>query len=311
MDAYDLATLFAHREALERLDPDGPPRLQTLRGAPAFGALALLPGSFNPPTSAHLLLAERARREGFACVLFVLARSTVAKEQNGLISEDRLTALRFIAQRAGMGVAICSAGLYADMADAAALLYPGTEIAVLVGSDKVAQIFDPSFYSDRDETLDELFTRARLIVAPRTDEGDRVREILERPENQRWGHRVSVLPLHPAVSDLSSTRVRGLLQSGAEPTGLVPSAVATFLADVSAFAPTLAAGGEEIDRYHVRAQLLDALWQVRDWAVRAADFRALIRLATGTGHESKALRAMLMNGGARAEELAAMQATAR
>lgn len=310
MDAYDLATLFAHRTVLENLDPDGPPHLSALRSAPAFGALAVFPGSFNPPTSAHLLLAERARREGFACVLFVLARATVGKEPSGLVPEDRLLALRFIAQRAGMGVAVCSSGLYTDMADAAALLYPGTEIAFLIGSDKVSQIFNPSYYSDRDAALDALFARARLIVAPRTDDGGAVRDVIERAENRRWSHRVSVLPLHPAVSDLSSTRVRGLLQSGAEPAGLVPSAVGTFLGEVGAFAPRVSVEGEEIDRYRVRAQLLDALWDAREWAERAADLRALVRLATEAGEEGRRLRALLANGGARAEELAAMQSAA-
>src|SRR3989442_808394 len=176
MDAYDLPTLFAHREVLEALDPDGPPRLAALRGSPTFGSIAILPGSFNPPTAAHLLLAE-------------------------------------------------------------------------------------------------LFARARLVVAPRTDDGRMVREILERPENRRWSSRVSILPLHPAVSDLSSTRVRGLLQAGADPTGLVPSAVGTFLADVGAFAQPIRTGAEEVDRYTVRSLLLDALWSAREWAERAADLR--------------------------------------
>lgn len=310
MNAFDLATLFAHRAVLEDLDPDGPPRLVALRGAPALGSLAVFPGSFNPPTSAHLLLAERARREGYACVLYVLARNTIGKEPTGLIPEDRLLALRFIAQRAGMGVAVCSSGLYVDMADAAAMLYPGTEVAFLIGSDKVAQIFDDSYYTDRDDALDALFSRARFVVAPRTEDGKGVYEILERAENHRFADRVSVLPLHPAVSDLSSTRVRGLLQSGAEPTGLVPSAVGTFLGEIGAFAPPIASGGEEIDRYRLRAQLIDALWQARDWAVRAADLQALVRLATDAGGVGKRLRDMLANGGVHAETLAEMQASA-
>lgn len=311
LDAYDLATLFAHRSVLEDLDPDGPPRLVVLRGAPAIGSIAVFPGSFNPPTSAHLLLAERARREGFGCVLFVLARNTVGKEASGLIPEDRLLALRFIAQRAGMGVAVCSSGMYVDMADAAAMLYPGSEAAFLIGSDKVREIFDPSYYADRDDALDALFARTRLIVAPRTDDGEKVGEILDRAENRRWADHVSVLPLHPAVSDLSSTRVRGLLQSGAEPTGLVPSAVGTFLGEVGAFARAEPSGAEEIDRYQLRAQLLDALWDAREWAVRAADFRALVRLSMDPGDEGRRLRGMLANGGARAEELAQMQSSSR
>jgi nicotinic acid mononucleotide adenylyltransferase len=281
-----------------------------LRSAPTLGAMALLPGSFNPPTAAHLLLAERARREGYGCVMYVLARRTVDKEQNGLIPEDRLMALRFLAQRAGMGVAVTSGGLYADMADAAAMIFAGTEVTFLVGSDKVSAIFDPAYYSDRESALDALFSRARLIVAPRTDDGEAAREVLDRAENRPWAHRVSILPLHPAVSDLSSTRVRGLLQSGADPTGLVPSAVGTFLSDVSAFAAPMLAGEEEIDRYRIRAKLLDILWSAREWAERAADLRALVRLAADPGDEGRQLRRLLANGAARAEDLAEAQSAA-
>jgi nicotinamide-nucleotide adenylyltransferase len=308
VDAFDLPTLFSHREVLEDLDPDGPPRMIALRSAPTLGSMALLPGSFNPPTAAHLLLAERARREGFGCVLFVLARNTVDKEPSGLIPEDRLMSLRYVAQRAGMGVAVCSAGLYADMADAASMLFPGTEMAFLVGSDKVAQIFDDSYYENREDALDALFSRARLIVAPRTDDGEIAREILERPENRAWANLVSILPLHPAVSELSSTRVRGLLQAGADPTGLVPSAVGTFLSDTGAFASAGAHEGEEIDRYRIRTRLLDILWSAREWAERAADLRALVRLACEPNDEGRRLRTMLANGEARAEDLAALQA---
>jgi nicotinic acid mononucleotide adenylyltransferase len=309
MDTYDLRTLFAHREVLEGLDADGPPTLTVLRGSPALGSVAVLPGSFNPPTAAHLLLAERARREGFGVVLFVLARNTVGKEPSGLADVDRLLALRFLAQRAGMGVAVSSGGLYSDMADAVAAVFPGTETAFLVGSDKVPEIFDASFYADRDDALDALFARAKLVVAPRTDDGDKMRALLARPENRRFASRVDILPLHPAVSDLSSTRVRGLLQAGADPTGLVPSAVGTFLAEVGAFAPPTSVAGEEVDRYRIRTQLFHALWAAREWAERGADFRALVRLAMEPGDEGRRLRALLANGGARAEDLATVQGT--
>jgi nicotinic acid mononucleotide adenylyltransferase len=310
LDAYDLPTLFSHREVLEGLDPDGPPRMVALRGSPSLGAVAFLPGSFNPPTAAHLLLAERARREGFGCVMYTLARRTVDKEQNGLIAEDRLLALRFVAQRAGMGVAVTSAGLYADMADASAMLFPGAEVAFLVGSDKVASIFDPAYYSDRESALDALFSRARLIVAPRTDDGETARQVLDRSENRAWANRVSILPLHPAVSELSSTRVRGMLQAGADPAGLVPSAVGTFLGEVGAFASPVSVQGEEVDRYRIRGKLLDILWSAREWAERAADLRALVRIASDPGEDGRHLRRLLANGEARASDLASLQAPA-
>ena len=45
---------------LEAAEPGRTPRLQTLRPVPGCGSIALLPGSFNPPTAAHVVLAERA-----------------------------------------------------------------------------------------------------------------------------------------------------------------------------------------------------------------------------------------------------------
>jgi hypothetical protein len=60
----------------------------------------------------------------------------------------------------------------------------------------------------------------------------------------------------------------------------------------------------------VRAQLIDALWEARDWAARAADLETLVRLAIDTGDIGKRMRGMLANGGVRAETLAELQSSA-
>jgi nicotinic acid mononucleotide adenylyltransferase len=303
-DAYDLVTLFAHREVLAGLDPSGEARLAPLQPVGRCSSVAVLPGSFNPPTAAHVLLAERALGEGFDCVLLLFARATAGKDPTGLIPEDRLLALRLAASRPGLVVAACSASLYCDQAEAVARAYPGADVAFLVGSDKVEEIFDPRWYADRDASLEALFSSARLLVSPRADNGDRMRAMIERPENRRFTSKVSVLPLHPAVSDLSSTRVRGLLQAGAGPSGLVPQAVGEFLAETRAFAPPLLIGSEEVDAYGVRARLVDACWQGRDWAERSVDLRALVDVALGATDEGARLRAALSRPDVRPEELA-------
>lgn len=308
MDPYDLRALFAHRDVLEGLDPNGQPTLVPLEPAGPCRSVALLPGSFNPPTAAHLLLAERARHEGFDGVFLVLARRTIGKEPAGLVLEDRLLALRTLNGGRGLGVAACSAGLYADQAEAAARLFPGADIALLTGSDKVIQVFDERWYDDRAASLDRLFATARLLVAPRAKDGERVREILARPGNRRWADRVDVLALHPAVSDLSSTRARGILQAGADTCGLVPEAVAAVLAEIGAFAPPRIVGDEEVEPYRVRAALLDALWGVREWAERSADFRALWEVALGASEEGCRIREALRDGAAGREVLEQVQA---
>lgn len=317
MDAYDLSALFSHRDLLLSLDGAPTSEIATLDRIAACRAVAVLPGSFNPPTGAHILLAERALREGFDCVLLVLARTTVGKEAGGLIPEDRVLALRLAARSSGLVPAVCSAGLYCDQAEAVARAFPGADVAFLVGSDKIVQIFEDRWYEDRDESLRRFFQAARLLVSPRADQTDRVMQTLAEKRNTPYASSVSLLPLHPAVGDLSSTRVRGLLQSGADAAGLVPAAVGELLAETRAFASPLNINGGEVDAYRLRTQLLDALWGTREWAEHAADFRALIALGLSPTDEGRRIRALASDGGSdgpqirRLGELAASRAKDR
>ena len=301
-DAHDLRSLFALRTLWEGLDPDGEPAIATLKTPAKRRNLALLPGSFNPPTAAHLLLAERAQREGFDEVMLLLARNTIGKQPSGLIPEDRLLAMRAGANGA-FSVGASSHGLYADQAEAAGRLYPGADVTFLVGSDKVEQIFDPRWYEDRSAALERLFGSASLMVAPRADQGELLRTVLDAPQNRRFADRVSVLRLHPAVSDLSSTRVRGLLRSGAEPAGLVPSAVAELLTGMRAFAPPIVIGNEEVDAYGLRSRLLDMLWRARGPEANSADLHELVTVALSATIQGRKLRETLSNGAARADDL--------
>lgn len=298
-DPFDVAALFRHRAILEGLDRSVSPAMVVIDGGEAARSVALLPGSFNPPTSAHLLLAERARADGYEAVVPTIARETVGKGTSGLILEDRLLAMR-AACGSAFPVAVCSHGLYADQADAAARAFPGADLALLVGSDKVFQILDERWYDDRDAALDRLFSAARLVVAPRADQSERLRDALAEPRTRRWADRVEVLRLHPAVNDLSSTRVRGLLRAGADPAGLVPPAVAAILNEVRAFAPPGVIGAEEVDPYALRASLVDLLWRL---GAADADLRALLEVACADGEEGRQLRARLRAGTAQREDL--------
>jgi len=306
MDPFDLSAIFASRARWESLDPSAAPSIALTAEPGRCRSVALLPGSFNPPTAAHLLLAERALREGFDCVVLLLARNTVGKEASGLIPEDRL--LTMTAAAAGMfAVGACSHGLYADQAAAAGSLYPDAELTFLVGSDKVVQIFDPQWYEDREVALERLFERARLVVAPRSDQGDLLREVLAAPQNRRWAGDVDVLRLHPAVSDLSSTRVRGLLRSGAEPAGLVPNAVADLLSAIRAFAPPIVLGRDEVDVYRLRAKLIDLCWSSRV-DPHTVDLHALIDAALSPDAHGARIRGSIASGVMTLDELTSARA---
>lgn len=302
VDAHDLKAIFAMRALWERLDPDGLPAIATLKPPGTRRNVALLPGSFNPPTAAHMLLAERALQEGFDYVVLLLARNTVGKQPSGLIPEDRLLAMRAVTNGA-FGVGASSHGLYADQAEAAQRLYPDADITFLVGSDKVEQIFDPRWYEDRNGALERLFGSAHLVVAPRADQGELLRAVLDAQPNRRFADRVSVLRLHPAVSDLSSTRVRGMLRSGAEPAALVPPSVALLLTAMRAFAPPIVIGDEEVDAYAMRAKIIEALWRAQGSQTTGLDLHELVTTALSVGPEGRKLRRRLTNGDADAFDL--------
>jgi nicotinamide-nucleotide adenylyltransferase len=202
------------------------PTLVVLPDPGPVRSVALLSGSFDPLTVAHAQLAERAAAFAHAVVL-VYAADTLPKEGAAapplLTVADRLEVLRRYCrpeERRFLGLA--SHGLLADQAEAAAGRFPGAELWVVAGSDKVLQLFDPRWYEDRDAALERLFARARLLYADRTGTEGGVRRVLARRENRRW--RDHVVPLEPArrVADVSSRMVRELVRRGEVVDGLLP-----------------------------------------------------------------------------------------
>ena len=189
--------------------------------------MGLLPGSFNPPTNAHLALARAGRTAGLACVYFVLAQRTVDKEQvTGIPLADRLELLAQL----GEGVASVERGLYVDIGAEIRAEMPEAELVFLVGHDKIVQVFDPKYYVDREAALDELFALASFLVAPRGEaDEDELAELLARAENRRWADRVQPLALDAAYRDASSTRVRRGESHD------VPAVVAAYLARSNPF----------------------------------------------------------------------------
>lgn len=135
---------------------------------------AAFPGSFNPPTVAHLDIAAAAARQcDVARLDLVLSRAAIGKEhvQRPTVDE-RADVLRAVAStRPWLGVVVTDARLVVDIAD-------GYDVLVL-GADKWAQVLDPRYYSDDPAARDAAVARLpHLAVAPRGDRpvptGDRV-----------------------------------------------------------------------------------------------------------------------------------------
>jgi len=121
------------------------------------------PGSFNPPTVAHLAIAEAARDQaGLDRVDLVLSRVPLGKEDLAVPTvEDRRRVLAAVAAtRPWLGVAVTDAQLVADAA-------AGYD-AVIMGADKWSQVVDPAWYGGSAAARDAAVARLpRVLVAPR------------------------------------------------------------------------------------------------------------------------------------------------
>jgi nicotinic acid mononucleotide adenylyltransferase len=147
------------------------------------------PGSFDPPTIAHLAVAEAAvRQAGLDRVDLVLARRTLGKDHLDAASVERRRALLLAvaADRPWLGVAVTDDRLIVDQAE-------GYD-AVIMGADKWAQVVDPAWYGGSRAARDAAVARLpRVLVAPRAGDRPAGVELLD-------------LPAH--VADVSATAVR-------------------------------------------------------------------------------------------------------
>lgn len=127
------------------------------------GRRGAYPGSFNPPTVAHLAVAEAARRQcRLVAVDLILSSTTLGKEGDPDLAPvaDRAEALVALSRRRRwLRVVVSEHRLLADLAQ-------GYDVLVL-GADKWAQIQEPSWYggeAGRDAALARL---PHVALAPR------------------------------------------------------------------------------------------------------------------------------------------------
>ena len=231
-----------HDDALA-LDPDGPPALRLIAGScPPGMRLAILPAAFNPPTRAHVGLANAALATGaFDRLLFALSMRTVNKERSeGASLDERLTMLRLLVQdNERLAAVLWNRGLYVDQAALAHQALAPAALTFVVGFDKILQILDPRYYADRDAALDRLFSLARFLVAPRDGAGRAELDALfARPENRGYRSGVRYLPLltlDKEAQSLSSTRVRELLARGEDAARALPPRLVEFVGESAAY----------------------------------------------------------------------------
>jgi len=133
------------------------------------------PGSFNPPTVAHLAVAEAAVAAGRLDRLdLVISRVALGKEDLAAATlADRVAVLESVAAtRPWLGVVVTDARLITDIAR--------RYDAVVMGADKWRQVNDPAWYADEAERDAAVSGLPLVLVAPRGDdrpEGVRLLEI--------------------------------------------------------------------------------------------------------------------------------------
>ena len=125
------------------------------------------PGSFNPPTVAHLAIAEAARDQcGLDEVHLVVSRVALGKEDvRHPLLEHRLAVLeRVAASRPWLDVDVTDVQLVADIGASYDLL--------ILGADKWAQVLDAAWYGSvdaRDAAVAALPARVFVVPRPGTD----------------------------------------------------------------------------------------------------------------------------------------------
>ena len=120
------------------------------------------PGTFNPPTVAHLAVADAARAQrGLHTVDLVLSRRPINKEHVEVPSfADRVAVLEAVSRRIGwLQVKVTEATLIVDIAE-------GYDV-VIMGADKWEQVNDPRYYADEVARDDAVRRLPEVALAPR------------------------------------------------------------------------------------------------------------------------------------------------
>ena len=192
------------------------------RAAARPGRLGVLAGTFNPPTRAHLALAQAA----LGCadeVVFVLPRAFPHKAYGGASFEDRV---RMLAAAVGdeprVSIAASGAGLFIEIARKCREAYgAGTELLFLCGRDAAERVagWDYGGEGAFRRQLDEY----QLLVAPRHGE--------YRPP-AGMEDRIHALPVADACDAISATEVRERIRRGEPWEHLVPEGVVGIAREV-------------------------------------------------------------------------------
>lgn len=258
---YSLPDIVDIRQAISSLQQNQSPSVNILSKRDFEPrTIAVIAGSFNPLTDAHIYLSKVSREHLRAAMsFFAMSTATVNKERVQRASlDDRLLVLKnYTRNAADLGVMATNRGLYADQAQALHRLYTNIQkLYFIIGFDKAPQIFDPKYYQNRDEALHLLFSFADLAVVPRK-QGDEqeLSKLLNQPQNKAFARYIHLLPCDPHFLGISSSEIRQRYQAGDRP-DFLPSISHQFIEETRVYSLPEVYENESIDHYGIRLQLI-------------------------------------------------------
>jgi nicotinic acid mononucleotide adenylyltransferase len=173
--------------------------------------VAILAGSFNPPTNAHLELIGAA---GFHAdeILCVIPRAFPHKAYFGATLDQRLEMLAMADPGFGYSIASSDAGLFLDIARDCRRHYPAeAELSFVCGRDAAERVLGWDY--GRPGAVEEMLGEFELLVAARRGEFQPPKEL---------NHRIHSLAVRSGYDDVSSTEVRERIARGDAWEHLVP-----------------------------------------------------------------------------------------
>jgi nicotinate (nicotinamide) nucleotide adenylyltransferase len=177
--------------------------------------LGIFPGAFNPPTRAHLALAEAAL-DRLDEVVFVLPRVFPHKPYEGAPFTERVKMLeRAAAGAARYSIAAAERGLFIEIARECRRDYgESAALAILCGRDAAERIVTWDYGGAG--TIEQMLDEFELLVAARG---------CEYAPPAHLASRISVLPISAEFSEVSASEVRRRAARGEPWEHLVPPQV--------------------------------------------------------------------------------------
>ena len=192
--------------------------MEFFHGGPEPGLrVGVLAGAFNPPTQAHVLLAEAAL-DHVDQVIWTLPRLLPHKPLHGAMFEQRIAMLcRLAREDARYSVAASDGGLFLDIArECQKALSSPAELLFICGRDAAQRVIGWDY--GRPGALDEMLAEFKLLVAGRKGDFHAPTPIAGR---------VRHLALAGPIDQVSSTEVRERIARGEAWEHLVPGAIAS------------------------------------------------------------------------------------